>query len=313
VTIEVLVADSKADIPGGRKTLHAPFSTRAAIAPLIVTSRGRTGTTLLMKWLLRHPDVVVADAYPYEIKLASYYASALKVLITPKISDSAADPDFVENATSLLQIGRNPWNSPILLRALGGHELQRLLEESVPDRLASLFRAIILDAYGAIRIAQSKIGAPFFAEKCMLDEDVGYGIRSIMGEVREIVMVRDPRGFLCSAKKFWHQDTERAMQVLNDAIPIYENAYRNRGADTLFVRYEDLIQTPQITLSSISDHFGIKYIDSVCEDAMLFSVHGTSLSPAQSIGQWKSDLERAEIERCEQLSSSFMETFGYHV
>ncbi len=129
VTIEVLEAVSNSQIPQGRKTLHTALSTRTAMTPLLVTSRGRTGTTLLLKWLFQRPDVVVANAYPYEIKLISYFASALKVLVTPKFAAGADDPDFVQHATATLQIGRNPWSSPTLLSELGGRELQRLLAE----------------------------------------------------------------------------------------------------------------------------------------------------------------------------------------
>ncbi len=107
-------------------------------------------------------------------------------------------------------------------------------------------------------MTQSKADAPFFAEKCMLDDDVRYDIRNLVGDLREVVMVRDPRDFLCSAKEFWKFDTKRAMQALQQSVPIYERVHQARGADTLFVRYEDLIRRSKETLSTIAGHFGLK-------------------------------------------------------
>lgn len=309
--VEVVATGSTAILTNGRRTLRGPQANRLSLSPLIVSSRGRSGTTVLMKWLLAHPDVVVADSYPYEVKFASYYATVLKVLATPKLDLTDGDPDFVEYAARTLQVGRNPWSSPMLLRNLGGPHLERLMEDSQLDRLASTFRSMIADTYGTIRLHQNKPAAFCFAEKCMLDEDIYYGVRSMLGDVREIVMVRDPRDFLCSAKKFWKMDPRQAFNTLKETLPIYAARFAAKGADTMFVRYEDVVLRQTETLDQIASHFGITKGRHGASDASLFSVHATSASPQASIGRWEKELTEAEIAECVAMSKKFMDLFDY--
>ncbi len=67
--IEVRHAETGAPVRNGAKTCPAPSHGPMPLAPILVTSRGRAGTTLLMKEFVGHPDIVAADIYPYEIKL----------------------------------------------------------------------------------------------------------------------------------------------------------------------------------------------------------------------------------------------------
>jgi hypothetical protein len=42
----------------------------------------------------------------------------------------------------------------------------------------------------------------------------------------------------------------------------------------------------------------------------LFGSHATSRSPAESIGRWRRELSREQLERCRPLAP-FLEDFGY--
>jgi hypothetical protein len=131
---------------------------RHRCVPIVIASPERSGTTLLMKQLLDRPEIAVADTFPFEIELMTYYASALSVLLVPRFDGAEADPDLAEAALATARIGRNPWNRPALHRAIGGEELARMFAESVPLRMSSLFKNIILDYYGPIARKAGKYG-----------------------------------------------------------------------------------------------------------------------------------------------------------
>ena len=78
--LEVRFAATDELLWDGSKKLGIPTSGNGKFSPLLVTGIGRYGSTLLMQRLARHPGIVVADRYPFEIKLISYYARAYQVL-----------------------------------------------------------------------------------------------------------------------------------------------------------------------------------------------------------------------------------------
>jgi Sulfotransferase family len=309
--IEVVETTSGVLLSNGRQILHSVAQNTDRLMPILVTSKGRSGTTLLMDMFFHHPNVVVADAYPYEIMLSAYYASVTKVLASPKFLSNKNGPDFVMHAASALQIGQNPWNRPALHEKLGGAELVRLFEKSAPRQMTAMFRNLILEYYDVISAHQKKTSVEFFAEKCKLHRDSRYEIRQLLGEVREIIMIRDPRDFLCSAKVFWKFNNEHAFQEMRRIMPLYEEIYHRHEKDTIFVRYEDLILTPSETRRSIYDFVGLSAISDAVDNQTLFKRHGTSDSPAASIARWEKDLSQAEIDLCRQTFGSFMTTFGY--
>ena len=70
-----------AAISGERRALTTAYAPR--LQPLLVTSLGRMGTTLLMRMLAAHPAVVVYDRPPYEARGGKYWLHVLKTLAAP--------------------------------------------------------------------------------------------------------------------------------------------------------------------------------------------------------------------------------------
>ncbi len=309
--LEIRNADTGELVPSGARTIHPIHATQSMLAPILVTSRGRAGTTLLMKQLLGHPEVAVADTIPFEVEIMTYYVTALSVLLPPRFDGTHDDPDMAEAALETGQIGRNPWNRPALHYTVGGEELERLYTESVPLRMASLFRNIVLDYYGIVARKSEKRQARFLAEKCGLSDNTRLGIRGLMGEVKEIVLIRDPRDFLCSAKAFWKFDSERAFATMTDVFPIYMRLAAQAASDTILVRYEDLVAKSRETLERIGAFIGLTGLGANVETGQMFQGHGTSASPSDSIGRWRRDLTPDEIGRCNERFGAFMERFHY--
>src|SRR5215207_8837846 len=67
-----------AAIAGERRELTTAYAPR--LQPLLVTSLGRMGTTLLMRMLSAHPGVVVYARPPYEARGGKYWVHVLKTL-----------------------------------------------------------------------------------------------------------------------------------------------------------------------------------------------------------------------------------------
>src|ERR687898_1478354 len=70
-----------ASIGGERRALTTAYAPR--LQPLLVTSLGRMGTTMLMRMLAAHPAVVVYERPPYEARGGKYWLHVLKTLAAP--------------------------------------------------------------------------------------------------------------------------------------------------------------------------------------------------------------------------------------
>jgi hypothetical protein len=309
--LEIRVAETGELIPSGARTIHAIRAQRATLAPVLITSRGRAGTTLLMRHLSGHPEVVVADAYPYEVELMAYYVTALNVMAAPRFDGTQDKPDMVEEALETCAIGGNPWNIPALHRHVGGDELERMFAESVPLHLSSLFRTVVLDYYSIAARKSDKRQVRFIAEKCGLSEHIRHGIRGVMGEIKEIVLVRDPRDFLCSARSYWKLPDERILPMMDDVYRAYAALAGQDEHDVLMIRYEDLVAEQSCTLGRISDFIGLTEPFAEGEATDLFLRHGTSSTPLASIGRWRKELAPDVCQHCEHRFASFMELLGY--
>ena len=312
--IEVCLAGNGEILPGGRKILRSPFGSRAALLPVIITSRGRTGTTLLMNEFSRQPEIAIADSYPYEVKLLAYYASLYNILVSTK-KTGGDDTIFAEVAEVEMKIGRNPWNSPDIHHIVGGNQAERLFADSVPERIGALIRGIVADYYGIISVHKAKPTARFFAEKSSLEENVRFGIRNIFGEIREIVLVRDPRDYLCSAKVFWNVDSRKALESMALAFPAIEKIHQEGRSDTLMIRYEDLVLQPANSRRAIYEFIGADYIseNDAVETQELHRKHATTKNPTASVGRWRQDLSADDVASCVRLCGWYMERFGYEI
>ena len=98
-------------IPSARR-VHGVSEAMNGPRPIIVTTTGRSGSSLLMSQLGRHPEIIVGGTHPYEIKLLIYYALALMLHVSDGDRHKSLDPNNMSVAATRYFIGRNPFNDP---------------------------------------------------------------------------------------------------------------------------------------------------------------------------------------------------------
>ena len=106
-----------ATISGQRRPLETGYAPR--LQPLLVTSLGRTGTTLLMRMLAAHPGVVVYARPPYEARGGKYWLHVLKTLAAPTDARKRVGAPM-EFHLEPLAAGRQPLLLRRLRRLAGG-------------------------------------------------------------------------------------------------------------------------------------------------------------------------------------------------
>lgn len=312
--IEVAAAQTGELLPNGEITIPAPSRRPAPLRPILVTSTGRAGTTLLMSDFVNHPRIVVANRYSYEIKLLSYYSAAFNVLTAHADRTNSTNPDTMFDRIGQYRIGHNPFNAPSFYNIVrDSSAMARLFERQIPDGFADLFASFIRDYYEVIRQNEGKHEAVHFAEKIDLHDAARFGPRVMFGEVKEIVLTRDPRDLLCSAKSFWKLEAQDALNMIKTTVPRLFAITQSGRPDILAVRYEDLVSRPLESRREIYRFLGIRDDQNATGlgDAKLFGRHGTSRDPGASIGRWRDELLPDEVAACEREFSGYMESFGY--
>jgi hypothetical protein len=295
-------------------TLTPAPQASGSLLPIIVTAAGRSGSTLLMQRLASHPQIVVAERYPFEMKLAAYYSAAFRTLISDADRQNSTNPDTIFAQRNRYSIGFNPYNRPGFYNIVRDSQLiESFFEEFVPTALAQTFRKMLLEYYTILQVDQNKLGARYFAEKGDLDEAARQGPRIFFGTAREILLVRDPRDLLCSSTSFWKTTTSDALQRLKSDTKRLQNIHAAADRDTIFVKYEDLVIKPEETMGQIYQFVGLDSTPGPGRDqeTSLFEMHATSANPLASIGRWRADLSEEAIAVFDKEFRPFIERFGY--
>jgi len=316
--VEVVVARSGQTLPNGQQVIPAVGSSPvvmeswpdSSMSPILVTSTGRAGSSLCMARLAAHPKIVVGGDHPHEVLMVSYYALALRTLVSEADRTRSMNPDGMLGLGHRFGIGFNPFNESIVRAppVLADYWNNRL-----PERLAAGFAALIRDYYGATQTLAGKSQACFFAEKANPVQMVSRGARMMFGAVREIALVRDPRDLVCSYRSFFKATTESAIPLIKSQLLEMARLRETNPSDMLFVRYEDLILQQETTMSAIWRFLELEtpQARTAASEQAQFLQHGTSASAVQSIGRWRDELTASEIEQCQERFAGVLQSFGY--
>jgi Sulfotransferase family len=317
--IDILFCDNEQSVPNGKRFIRKLNFTgnvddllahNSGPTPLLVTSAGRSGSSLCMARLAAHPQIAVGGDHPFEVLLLSYYSVALRTMTADADRARSLSPEMILAAQSKFRLGFNPFNDTVF----GDHEsLLSYWSETSPTVLARSFRSLIWLYYESVCNVKQKRLLSFFCEKSQANPVVRQGTMAMFGRLKEIILLRDPRDLLCSAKSFWHLETDRAIQNIKSQYNYLLTREQHFQTDTIFVRYEDLILEPEKTMRAIYAFLGVEYSDVwACGDrGDVFAQHATSRSPVDSIGRWRNDLSSDEVALCVSAFDRFLAGFKY--
>lgn len=315
--VTVRHADDGKLLPNGEMRLAgvapAPVGGEGALTPVLVTAPGRSGTTLLMSLLAASPDIVVAELVPYELRLLSYHAVAHAVLTSPADFAHSTHPDRLEGDG--YHVGFNPFHGRQYAHAFKDPRAAvDYFENFVPRRTTDYSQEAIGEFYRRLAADRGKPAARFFAEKGNnLHKPTRMFTRRAFGQVREIVILRDPRDVLCSQMAYFSSTPEKAFAQLSHATRVL-HAIRGEPQDDIhFIRYEDMVRGDADAFAALSAFIGTAIEPEGGGERRqdVFRNHGTSPSPEASMGRWRSDLPEAWRDRCASEWKDFLEASGY--
>lgn len=273
--------------------------------PLLATSVGRSGSTLLMQLLAAHPGIAIDREYPCE--------------------NTEARKRFAAALDNCQRISRGQWASQY--RRPGWEKLLLTTVTSLVRRadeeIGAWYTDLVRRRDGADRLPL------YYSEKNLGPAPL---VREARPDAREIFLVRDPRDMICStlafiAKRgesgFGRQDVESDLDYVRHraamARPWVMEPWLARGDEALLVRYEDLVTDGAAALERI-----FAYLELDSSPALVAGIlqqaaaptddrdrHMTTASPAASIGRWRRDLPDELNEACAREFAEFIAMFGY--
>jgi len=293
-------------------------------APLIVTTLGRSGSTLLLTLLSVHPQVVAYEPAVYDSRPYAHQLDAAIAMASPASRMRLLDSGVQGEAWWL---GRASTRPDELLRI---EEPLRELLLAAP--VEGLLRAAVDQAAafaGALGAAQERPDARYAAEKCG-PSHLPRLLRELSADGRELFLVRDFRDMVASMLAFNAKrgyDAFGREHVDDDAQFVRWQAgiaaalaagWRERGDGALLVRYEELVADVPGTLAHILDHLGLDSAPSLVAEiveraqARLDRIqHRTTPNARASSGRWQTDLPPALQELANEAFADPLEEFGY--
>lgn len=318
-TVSVRVSGTKIFLANSHKSIPAakPDPLASAVrpgGPILISTCGRTGSTVIMAELANHPNIVVAGDRPYEVEMGCYYAYALRTLSAHGDAARSLAPDRITATENHFHIGFNPYFQQAYAKIFKQRDrLEQFISERVPPRLAQAFRDIILDFYQDVAADQGIAHPIYFAEKSLPERDSRLGIRYMFPNVREVLLVRDFRDIVCSSMATKGADFEQIFKDVVAAAQMFRKIL-DAGTDGLLIlKYEDYVTNKPEALARLFGFLGLG-VPGAGEGGLkaLFNVHATSASPEASIGRWRRDLTAEQQARCEAFAP-FLEHLGYGV
>jgi hypothetical protein len=283
-----------------------------ALVPIMVTAPGRSGTTLLMGLLAKSPAIVAAELVPYELRLLSYYSAAFNVLTAPGDLEKSTHPDKLDGDG--YHIGFNPFQSAQYAAAFRDRSLLTdYYQDFAPSRTLDYVRDMVGDYYGRLARDKSKPGARYFAEKGNnLHAPTRAFMRRVFGDVRELVILRDPRDVLCSHMAYFSSSPEKAFNQLSHASRQLLAIRAEALPDVHILKYEDMVRGDAACFTALSAFLDVKVEpETGVRPQEVFRRHGTSVSPQASVARWRTHLPEALKARCAQDWGHFLTSFGY--
>jgi hypothetical protein len=305
-------------IRGRRALLRSQFEPR--LVPLMLTSTGRVGSTVLMNALGAHPQIAAYPPFQKEPRVASYWMTVFTTLSEPA--------SYVRQLAPGGPLHNGWWlgtGEPVP-RASTTDEIERWMAVEAVESLAALCQGRIEALYREIAESQGRPDAIYFAEKFRTD-----AIPALMWELypraREVILVRDFRDVACSvlatsAKRrglAQRGDPRTVLDDIQSRTGSVVKAWRERSRRAHLVRYEDLIERPLETLESLVAYLELDsasnsieaMVRALSEESAASDRHRTTDAVEASIGRWRRDLDAEQQREFGTALREGLETFGY--
>lgn len=307
--ISVRFASTGAVVPNGERILPGGEQLNA----ILVTAAGRSGTTFMMGRLALSPQICVAETPPFEVRLMSYWSTVVKTLTGEADHKRSMHPDRLESDG--FKVGSNPFSHEAFHDAFRNGAIgPDYFEKYARSVLEDSARKLIREFYLRIKVDRPKPSAIFFAEKSnSLHQPMRLFARILFPNLKEIVLVRDPRDQLCSQLSYFRITPEQALSGIADTAMELARIKREEGESVILVRYEDMIIDSARVFAELSAQLGIEPFPAPPQpqEKAVFGVHATSASPEASIGRWRAELSTDQIVRCNAVLRPFMADLGY--
>jgi hypothetical protein len=313
-----------ATVAGSRERLAVPRE--AELDPAMITTIGRSGSKWLARLLSCHPGVLAFQPLVFEPRVATYWMTVLRELSAPKSYLRQLHTERWDQPRWFLGDGAVPMPAPVDLGMADwlGNDAVLQLAAICQERIDAYYREVARRA--------GEEGARYFAEKFLLDPLLLDLTTEVFPGAKELILVRDFRDRLSSVFA-WNEkrgdhgfghDAQMSKaeylveRVRGDADDLIDR-WRRRGEAALLVRYEDLILTPEATLTAIFEYLEIDadepavraVLDEANQPTDHLDAHRTVSDPMQTIGRWRRDLPEDLAAETNELLAPELEAFGY--
>jgi hypothetical protein len=328
--VRAVLADETRVRLGGIKLSHQPLATgfTPAIAPLMLTTMGRAGTTWTMRLLSEHPQIVVHRWHPYELRTARYWWHMLKVLADPRDPYRSAQADRFQTDKSY--VGHNPFYPEPMLVTPG---LREWFGRTYVEDLGAFCQRQAEECYRRIGGAQGQPDPVYFAEKHRADA-LPWLVWELYPRAKEIFLVRDFRDVVSSMLAFnvkhgrrvfgpehVASDEEFAVYLRNSTVRQLARSWPKRQDRAHLIRYEDLIEQPLTTLRGMLTYLELEadeataagMLDRASAENPEMRRHLTSSDVSTSIGRWRQSLSPRVQGVCNEVYADVLQQFGYTV
>lgn len=264
--------------------------------PVFVVTGPRSGSTLVVGLLDSHPRIAMTNE-------AGWVTFLRKSFLLAKTPSSAVIDDGE------------------------GFETPGLIPERYVENFARSFLALVPafvnEFHRRIGVELSGDACDWFGDKIVSHNDLAFAVRRFP-DAAMIQLVRDPRDVVAST--FAYQKEHPAAWLESDFLVRIDHMKRFlrdtdaqlRERERHFLRYEDLVADIEGRTAEMLAFLGLEITDEVRgyqEDAArrLFASHGTSDSPAASIGRWRRDFTPEQQRLANDRLADQLARFGYEV
>jgi hypothetical protein len=320
---------SLASIRGRRDLVQTSYA--PVMQPLLLSTIGRAGSTWMTHLLGQHPEIVTYRPFELEASVSTYWGEVLRHLAKPDSYGQALSAERPMRGAKRWWLGDRRRTPP---QNLGAEpEIARWLDKRAIDDFASFCQSRIDGFYEQVALAQSKPRPRYFVERAGSWRATTI-ITELYRDHREVFLVRDFRDVLCSRLAFM-RNTRAVLfnRQLAETDEDYVRTWMAREARTFrdlwaqkpnayLVRYEDLVQRPEVTLSGLFGYLQAADDPNTVEEVLrrareLFADrqarHKTTPDEDASIGRWRRELDGPLLDASAEALNEALSSFGYEV